>query len=62
MFGVNEGYTRKEFSYNSFSRNFTLPENINEEAIKAEYKNGILVVELPKLAEAKKAVKEISVA
>ncbi|MCD6068310.1 MAG: Hsp20/alpha crystallin family protein [Bacteroidetes bacterium] len=57
-----KNYSRKEFSYNSFSRNFTLPENINEEGIKAEYKNGILFVELPKLTEAKKAVKEISVA
>lgn len=62
---VNEkekGYSRKEFSYNSFSRNFTLPENANDENIKAEYKNGILFVEIPKLVEAKKAVKEISVA
>jgi HSP20 family protein len=61
---VNEkekNYSRKEFALTTFSRSFTLPENADEESIKAEYKNGILFVEIPKLAEAKKAVKEISV-
>lgn len=61
---VNEqekNYTRKEFSYNSFSRSFTLPQNINSEEIKAEYKNGVLNLELPKVTDTKKQVKEISV-
>lgn len=56
-----KNYSRKEFSYSKFTRSFTLPDNINEEAIRAEYKNGILFVELPKLGEAKKAMKEIAV-
>jgi HSP20 family protein len=46
-----ENYTRKEFSYSSFTRSFTLPETINEEGIKASYKNGILRFTLPKKEE-----------
>ena len=45
-----ENFTRKEFSYNSFSRSFTLPENVNDEDnINAKYKNGILKLTLAKL-------------
>lgn len=43
-------FTRKEFNYNSFSRRFTLPENINEdEKIDAVYKDGILKLVLGKM-------------
>jgi len=48
-----ENYLRVERSYGSFSRSFSLPNTVNTEAIKAEYKNGVLTVELPKRAEAK---------
>ena len=41
-------YTRKEFSYSSFSRSFTLPENVNEEDIKASYEDGILRLSIAK--------------
>lgn len=44
-------YARKEFSYNSFSRSFTLPENANAEEIDAKYTNGILKLSVPKLEE-----------
>jgi len=37
-------YTRKEFSYNSFYRSFTLPETANNDKIHATYKEGILRV------------------
>src|SRR5579863_6232577 len=47
------GYLRTERSYGSFSRSFSLPNTVNTEAIKAEYKNGVLTVELPKRAESK---------
>jgi len=53
---VNEerdGYKRKEFSYTSFCRSFYLPENVKIEDIKAEYKDGILNVEIPKEKEEK---------
>ena len=43
-----KGYTRKEFNYSSFTRSFTLPENANEEDIKANYADGILKLEVAK--------------
>lgn len=42
-----KNYTRKEFSFGSFERSFTLPENIDGEQIAASYSNGILHIELP---------------
>jgi HSP20 family protein len=45
-------YTRKEFSYSSFRRAFTLPETVNTENINATYENGVLHVALPKREEA----------
>lgn len=51
---VAEGsYLRTERTYGSFSRSFSLPNTVNTENIKAEYKNGVLTVELPKRAESK---------
>lgn len=44
----NGKYTRKEFSYSSFKRAFTLPESVNESKIKANYNDGVLNVILPK--------------
>ncbi len=49
-----ENYTRKEFSYQSFQRSFTVPENaIMSDKIEASYNNGILEVKLPKREEVK---------
>ncbi|HBL80325.1 MAG TPA: heat-shock protein [Aequorivita sp.] len=48
-----ENYTRREFGYSSFKRSFTLPETVDEEKIKADYKEGILSIHLPKKEEAK---------
>jgi HSP20 family protein len=48
-----ENYLRVERTYGSFSRSFSLPNTGNSEAIKADYKNGVLTVELPKRAESK---------
>jgi HSP20 family protein len=48
-------YTRKEYSYSSFSRSFTLPEDVKPEAIDARYENGELKITLPRKDEAKKA-------
>ena len=51
---VNEdNYLRIERTYGSFSRSFSLPSTVNTEAIKADYKNGVLTVQLPKRAESK---------
>jgi len=49
----NKNFTRKEFSYSSFQRSFTLPDSANSEEINAEYENGILKIEIPKREEAK---------
>ncbi|NHN24729.1 Hsp20/alpha crystallin family protein [Flavobacterium jejuense] len=48
----NGKYTRKEFSFSSFKRSFTLPETVNEDDIKASYENGVLYLSLPKREEA----------
>jgi HSP20 family protein len=51
---TNQGnYSRKEFSYQSFSRSFTLPDSADEGNIKAKYENGILMISIPKKEEAK---------
>lgn len=42
-------YTRREFNFSKFERTFKLPETINTEEIKANYENGILKIELPKV-------------
>ena len=57
---IEEGknYTRKEFSYGSFSRSFTLPKIIDLEKIKADYEDGILKVVLPKKEESKLEIKK----
>lgn len=47
-----ENYTRREFSYASFRRSFTLPETVDEDNINATYVDGILRLTLPKKEEA----------
>ena len=48
-----ESYLRVERTYGAFSRSFSLPNTVNAEAIGAEYKNGVLTVNLPKREESK---------
>jgi len=48
-----KNYRRREFSYGTFSRSFSLPENIETEKINAKYEDGILKVNLPKKEESK---------
>jgi len=59
----DEKYTRKEYSYSSFSRSFTLPEDVKEESIEASYENGVLNLKLPRKENGKKtaASKRIAV-
>jgi HSP20 family protein len=47
-----ERYTRREFSYTSFQRSFTLPETVDAEKITANYQDGILLVTVPKRQQA----------
>ena len=46
-------YTRREFSYSSFQRTFTLPNTVDGEKINASYTDGVLQVGLPKRDDAK---------
>jgi len=48
-----ENALRMERYYGTFSRTFTLPNTVKLDAIKAEYKHGLLTVRLPKREEAK---------
>ncbi len=45
-------FTRREFSYTSFRRSFTLPETVKDDSIQASYDAGILKISLPKREEA----------
>jgi HSP20 family protein len=50
----DSNYLRKEFSYQSFVRSFTLPEKqVNGDKIRAKYTDGVLYITVPKSAEAK---------
>ena len=58
----DEKYTRREFRFNSFTRSFTLPENVKEDKIEANYKDGILMIILPKSkVEKEELVKTIAI-
>jgi len=48
-----ERFTKHEFSYQSFSRSFTLPNSADVDNIAAQYENGILRIRIPKKEEAK---------
>jgi HSP20 family protein len=50
-----DGFTRKEYNFNSFSRSFTLPEDTMADKIDATYVNGELRLSLPKKEGAKKS-------
>lgn len=56
-----KNYTRKEFSSSSFSRSFSLPDNVEEDDVKASYKDGLLKLSLKKTFKALHNKKEISI-
>ncbi|GAA4333723.1 Hsp20/alpha crystallin family protein [Mucilaginibacter gynuensis] len=60
---VEEGkkYSKREYSYNSFSRSFTLPESADHAKIEADYTDGILTLNVPKKEEAKIQSREITI-
>ena len=58
----NGKYTRREFSYQSFQRSFTLPMDlIDDKKIEAKYKDGILNIIIPKKEETSKPSRIIDV-
>lgn len=52
---------RREFSYNSFKRSFSLDETVDTTKIQAKYENGILKIELPKKEDVKVEPKQIAI-
>ena len=58
---VSKDFTRKEFDYSSFARSFNLPDSADGDNITAEYKDGILSINISKKDDAKLQHKEIVV-
>ena len=58
-----EHYLRREFSYSSYSQSYALPEDADQEKISAAVSDGVLKIEIPKIAkeEKKDDVKHIEV-
>ena len=56
-----DDYTRKEFSRSSFTRTFSLPENVEEDHVKANYKDGLLSIALKKSGKALAAPKQVKI-
>lgn len=56
-----EDYYKMESSFGSFTRSFTLPDNVDAENIHAENKDGVLEITLPKKEQKSKSVKQIKV-
>ena len=52
----DEHYLRREFSYSNYSQSYALPEDANQEKVTAEVKNGVLTIEIPKMAKEEKKV------
>ena len=49
----DENYLRREFSYSTFQRSFSLPDGVKADDIKAKHQNGVLYVTIPKKDELK---------
>lgn len=56
-----ENFIKREFNYQSFERSFGLPENANAEKIKANYQDGILHIEIPKMVKEEKKKRFIDI-
>jgi HSP20 family protein len=54
-------YSRREFRYDGFTRSFSMPEIVDQENIKANYENGVMIITLPKSTEAKVKGREIKI-
>lgn len=56
-----EEYTRREFTMSSFSRSFGLPDDISDDALKANYKDGLLKLSIKKSQEKKSPAKKVKI-
>ena len=57
-----ENYHRMERAFGTFARSFALPAFVDAENVKADFKNGVLVVTVPKKANAKTRAVEVTAA
>ena len=57
----NEGWMRREYAMQTFSRSFRLDDSVDLNNISASYQNGILMLSLPKQEKAKRITKSIDV-
>lgn len=56
------GYFRSEFRYGKFQRVITLPVAVQNDQVKAQFKDGILTLTLPKVTEARRQVVKVNLA
>jgi len=56
-----KNYSKREYSYSSFVRAFTLPESANSEGIDATYTDGVLKIDIAKKEEAKAVRRQIEI-
>jgi HSP20 family protein len=54
-------YNKREYSYTSFVRSFTLPDSADDDAIEAEYADGVLKINVAKKEEARTASRQIEI-
>ncbi len=59
--GDDRSYSRREYSYNSFTRSFQLPDNSKDDQISAKYSDGILHLTIPKSEQQVKASRQINI-
>ena len=57
----NKNHNYSEFSYGKFSRSFNLPDDVEENKIKASMKDGVLALEVPRMKPVKPDVKKIEI-
>ncbi len=57
----HKNYSKREYSYNSFVRSFTLPESADDSAIDAQYTDGILLINIPKKENARSVSRQIEI-
>lgn len=58
---AGKNYSKREFSYSSFVRAFTLPESANSESVEATYTDGVLKIDIAKKEEAKAVRRQIEI-
>ena len=59
--GEQKNYNKREYSYTSFVRSFTLPDSADYNRIEASYTDGVLKVDIAKKEEAKAVTRQIEI-